>query len=222
MIVVPCIVLHVVYVLFCFSVVVVVRFSVVSHLCVVYFSVVVRFSVQIPCCVSPVSCVFQSCGQIPFFCGFCCVLVLWLCFSVVSLLCVVHFNVVVRFRVASHLCVVYFRVVVRFLSFVVLVVCWCCGCVSVLGLTSLLGISVFWSDSFHMLFLYYVDVVTVFQVFCFSVVYFSVVVRFLAQRLPHLPRDHTDNLSTYLLSLMSNPELSFTFFSCYFYFYFLV
>ena len=68
-----------------------------------------------------------------------------------------------------------------------------------------------------MLFLYYVGVSSVVY---FSVVYFSVVVRFLAQRLPHLPRDHTDNLSTYLLSLMSNPELSFTFFSCYFYFYF--
>ena len=75
-----------------------------------------------------------------------------------------------------------------FLSYVVFVLCWCCGCVS--------------------------------SVVYFSVVYFSVVVRFLAQRLPHLPRDHTDNLSTYLLSLMSNPELSFTFFSCYFYFYF--
>ena len=123
MVVVPCFVLHVVYVVFCFSDV-----------------GAVRFRVHIQCCVLLVCCVFQCCRQIPFLWGSCYVLSVY--------------------------------------------------------------------------------VVTVFQMFCFSVVYFSVVVRFLAQRLPHLPRDHTDNLSTYLLSLMSNPELSFTFFSCYFYFYF--
>ena len=168
--VVQCFVLHVVYVVFCFS-------------------VVVRFLVQSECSVSPVCCVFQCCGQIPFLCG------VWILLCVVSLCCDCISSVlfqwcIVYFSVVSDSALVWFLLNALCIDVVTIfqVLCLTCMlcisvlwsdsfhklflyCVGVWAVFQVLCISVLWSDSFHMLFLYYACVAAVFQVLCISVLW---------------------------------------------------